>query len=416
MSRLLLFVLLLVSATGDPLVAQASGDPDGVDVGAVLGEPRVAQAVGTLRESRAAAADLLVRLGSIVSPSGEELERAQAVAEHMRAIGLDSVRVTQSPNAVGVIPGSKNRALVFVSTLDDLATVAEHQRNAAAPPRVEGDRVVGPGTNTSLTTAAMLTAAESYLSSGLEPEHDLVFAAVAQEETGLRGMRALVDAYGDRALAFVDVLGDGHTISYGALGIHWWQVFAEGPAGHTLGGGLPNVNQAIARAVDAILSLPAAARTGERRTRLNVAMIQSGSVFNHKPESGWFSLDIRSMEAEIIDAIEADIRRILEGVEAETGITLRMEPFQRTPGGRIPGARRSRLVRAAEAVARHLGYAPTLSESGSSNMNVAVAADIPAIGLGGSRGGERGRPGEWADIGALMRTAEHVLLLAAILG
>ncbi|MBT8337604.1 MAG: M20/M25/M40 family metallo-hydrolase [Gemmatimonadetes bacterium] len=334
----------------------------------------------------------------------------------MRAIGLDSVRVTESPNAIGVIPGRSGRALVFVSTLDDLATVAENQRAADGPPRVEGDRVVGPGTNTSLTTVAMLAAAEAYLEAGLTPEHDLVFAAVAEEETGLRGMKALYADYRERADAFVDVLGDGHSISYGALGIHWWRVIAEGPPGHTLSGGLPNVNQALARSVDRILSLPAASSTDETRTRLNISMIQSGAVFNHKPETGWFSLDIRSMEADIIGGVEAAVAGIIAAVSEETGIDLRLEPFQLTPGGRIPGALESPLVTTAQTVSRHLGYEPSMSESGSANLNVAIAGGTPAIGLGGSRGGDRGMPTEWADVDGLMRTAHHVLLLAATLG
>ena len=387
-----------------------------IDLDAVVSRPGVAEALRHLRSSRAETAAFLARIGAIVSPSGQELDRARAVAARMREIGLDSVRVTESPNAVGVIPGRSGRALVFVSTLDDLATVAEHQRAAALPPRVEGDRVVGPGTNTSLTSAAILAAAEAHVAAGLEPEHDLVFAAVAQEETGLRGMKALYEKYGDRAVAFVDVLGDGHSISYGALGLHWWRVVAEGPPGHTLGGGLPNVNQGIARAVDRILSLPAAARTGESRTRLNVAMLQSGAVFNHKPDTGWFSLDIRSMEAEVIASIEEEVRSILAEVSEETGIELTMEPFQLTPGGRIPGARGSLLVRTAQAISRHLGYEPSMSESGSSNMNVAIGAGTRAIGLGGSRGGARGEPEEWADVDVMMRTAEHVLLLAVTIG
>ena len=61
----------------------------------------------------------------------------------MREIGLSNVAVNETPNAVGVIPGRSGRALVFVSTLDDLATVAENQRAASGPPRVEDDRVVG---------------------------------------------------------------------------------------------------------------------------------------------------------------------------------------------------------------------------------------------------------------------------------
>jgi len=376
----------------------------------------VQAALRYLSAERQATAEYLAHIGGIISPSGAEHDRAGAVAERMRAIGLDSVRVTESPNAIGVIPGRSGRALVFVSTLDDLATVAEHQRAASRPPRIEGTRVVGPGTNTSLTTAAILAAAQAYLESGLVPEHDLVFAAVAQEETGLKGMKALYEDYRDRAFAFVDVLCDGHSISFGALGIHWWRVIAEGPPGHTLGGGLPNVNQALARTADRILSLPAAASTDESRTRLNVAMLQSGAVFNHKPDSGWISVDIRSMEADVIDAIEGQVRRIIEEVQGETSIALRMEPFQLTPGGRIPGARESELVTTAQAVSRHLGYEPQMSESGSANLNVAIGAGSPAIGLGGSRGGDRGQPSEWADIDGMMRTAQHVLLLSATLG
>jgi acetylornithine deacetylase/succinyl-diaminopimelate desuccinylase-like protein len=214
----------------------------------------------------------------------------------------------------------------------------------------------------------------------------------------------------------VDVLGDGQSISYGALGIHWWRVVADGPPGHTLSGGMPNLNQAIGRAVDRILSLPAASNTDDTRTRLNISMLQSGAVFNHKPATGWFYLDIRSMEAPIIEAIETEVRSILADVSAETGIGLSMEPFQITPGGRIPGALESRLVRTAQAVSRHLGYEASMSESGSANLNVAIGAGTPAIGLGGSRGGDRGLPTEWADIDGMMRTAKHVLLLAALLG
>ena len=385
-------------------------------VSATVERPAVARALESVEDSRDATAAFLAEIGAILSPSGEEQERAEAVARRMRSIGLDSVRVTESPNAIGVIPGRSGQALVFVSTLDDLATVAEHQRAAEGPPRVVGNRVVGPGTNTSLTTAAVLSAAEAYLEAGLQPEHDLVFAGVAQEETGLRGMRALYEDYADRAVAFVDVLGDGESISYGALGIHWWRVVARGPAGHTLRGGLPNVNLGIGRAVDRILSTPWARRDDDTRARVNVAMLQSGAVFNHKPDSGWFSLDLRSMEGPVLDSMETDVGRILEEVSAETGIELAMEPFSLIPGGRIAGALESELVTTAAAISRHLGHEPSLSEYGSANLNVAIAAGTPAIGLGGGRGGDRGGPGEWADVDVMMRTAHHVLLLATILG
>ena len=405
-----LVALFLLSA---PAAAQVTSVQS---LAQALADPGVEAALDTIAANRAASATLLARIGGIISPSGEEQERAEAVAQEMRRIGLADIRVDSVPNVVGVIPGRSGRALVFVSTLDDLATVAEHQRTADGPPQVTGDRVEGPGTNTSSTTVAMLAAAKALMAAGLQPEHDLVFAAVAQEETGLQGMHALYEAYRDRAIAFVDILGDGRGISYGALGIHWWKVHALGPGGHTLRGGLPNVNQGIGRAVDRILGLPQPETYADRRTALNIAVIESGTVFNHKPESGWFSLDVRSLDATVIEEIETETRQILADVTDELGITFEMEPFSLVPGGQIEGLADSDLVTTSVAIAEHLGLDPQLSNAGSANLNVAIAGGTPAIGLGGSRGGERGYAGEWADVQAMQRSAQHVLLLAATLG
>ncbi|WP_411818750.1 M20/M25/M40 family metallo-hydrolase [Hyphococcus sp. DH-69] len=362
------------------------------------------------------ATQMLVDVGSIISPSGQEHERAAKVAEEMRAIGLKNVKVTKDRNVIGRIKGRSGKAVVFVSTLDDLKTVAEHQRQLGAPLNVSGRRVEGPGSNTSSTTVAMLAAAQALIDVNLKPKHDIIFAAVAEEETGLDGMRALYDAYQEDALLFVDVLGDGSSISYGALGIHWWKVVAEGPPGHTLRGGLPNINLAIARAVDRIFALPQPSEFEDRMTRVNVAILNSGKVFNHKPPEGWFSLDIRSLDAPIIADIESDVREILSEVSDETSISLEMVPENMTPGGQIPGALESDLVRWSVQIAKRLGLEPRLSDAGSANLNIAIANGTPAIGLGGERGGQRGHPGEWADIDAMMRTARHVALLGYLMG
>jgi acetylornithine deacetylase/succinyl-diaminopimelate desuccinylase-like protein len=165
-----------------------------------------------------------------------------------------------------------------------------------------------------------------------------------------------------------------------------------------------------------LLSLPEPAANKDTRTVLNVGMLQSGAVFNHKPDTGWFSLDIRSLESGVVEAIERRVREVLDAVSKETTITFAMEPVQMTPGGQIPGARDSALVRTARDIAGFLGVEGTLGNAGSSNMNVAIGRGSPAIGIGGSRGGARAEAGEYADIPAMMRTARFVLLLATTLG
>jgi acetylornithine deacetylase/succinyl-diaminopimelate desuccinylase-like protein len=243
-----------------------------------------------------------------------------------------------------------------------------------------------------------------------------VFAAVAQEETGLQGMKKLFDDYKDQAVAFVDILGDGRSISYGAIGIHWYKIIANGPPGHSLGGGTPNVNQGIGRAIDRILSLPITEPMREAQTIVNVGKIESGNVFNHKPEEGWFSLDIRSLEAGIIADIEAKVDEILLQTGEETGTKLRKEAFQLTPGGQIPDFINSELVMLSQSISRMMNLEPRMSNRGSSNMNVPLGVGVPAIGLGGERGGRRGFEDEWADIDAMLRSAIHVMLMAALYG
>jgi acetylornithine deacetylase/succinyl-diaminopimelate desuccinylase-like protein len=404
-ARSILSTLAVCAAVCGATAASAQPRP----LAQALADPRVSTALKAVDDRSSWTASTLVRLGAVVSPSGHERERAELVAAIMREIGLQRVTVDDAPNVAGTIPGRSGRAIVFVSTLDDLGPVAAFQKAAAGPPRVDGARVVGPGTNTSSTTAAMLAAADALVRAGVQPEHDLVFAAVAQEETGLVGMKKLYAQYRDRATGFIDVLGDGRSLSYGAITIHWWKIVAHGPAGHTLMGGMPNVNQGIGRAVDRILQL---AQNPAAHTVINVAMLQSGAVFNHKPDEGWFSLDVRSLDAAAVAAIESQVSGILDNVRKETSITFGLEPVQLTPGGQIPGAVDSALVTTSVAIARHLGLSPALNNSGSSNMNVAVAGGTPAIGIGGERGGARAEAGEFADIPSMIRAAKHIVLLA----
>ena len=227
-------------------------------------------------------------------------------------------------------------------------------------------------------------------------------------------MKALYAAWRDSADAFVDVLGDGRSITYGALGIDWWRVWAYHQGGHSLTGGLPNVNQGIARAVDRILAIPQP--PANTRTVLNISMIQSGDVVNRKPDSAWFTLDLRSLEAPNIARNEAAVRAVLDSVSRETGTRFDMRPIQRTAGGQIAGADTSKLVRESVIIARALGVTPVLGNAGSANLNVAIAGGTLAIGLGGERGGARAEPGEFADIPAMMRTAQFVARLAAVMG
>ena len=409
--RLLGFTLGVATS---PLGAQRPTDPP---IEQALARREVRNALAGVGRADGPAVAFLRELASIESPSGREHRRAAAVARMMRRIGLKDVGVDSAPNVTGRIPGRSGRAVVFVTMLDDLPIVSTFQRQPAHRPRRRGDRVVGAATEIQSTVAAMLTGAAALAASGLRPEHDLIFAGVAREETGLQGMEALYRDLRPRAVAVIEVMGDGQEIHIGAEGaVAWWRVVARGPEGHTMEGGLPNVNQAIARAIDRILSLPHPDRYRHHETAINVGMVRSGEVFNHKPQTGWFSIDVRSRDREIVEEIGREMRGILVRVGEETKIQLELVPDFHSLGGVIPGARDSLLVRAAVAASRYLGLEPEVSDAGCCNMRVAIGGGTMAIGLHGGRGGNRGTAEEWASIPAMMNAARQVVLLGATIG
>lgn len=360
--------------------------------------------------SENSAVDTLISLASIVSPSGQELNRANFIAERMHKIGLKDIYVDATFNVIGRIKGRSDKAIVFITMLDDLPETVELQKTAKYQPHRVKERVIGPATEIQSMNAAVLLAAEALIRSGITPEHDIVFASVAQEETGLVGMKVLYESLKDQAISWIEVLGDGKKIVYGAPFIHWWQIIAHGNYGHTEENWLPNVNLGIVCAVDSILALPYPKHCED--TFINVGIIQTGNTYNHKPESGWFSLDVRSMSGELVHEIETEVRTILDRVKKERDIRFEMKSITTLDGGQVPGARESRLVQDANEVSLHLGNKPIISPKGCCNMIIPLSHGGTAIGLHGDRGGQRTTAEEWASIPAMIRTAKLITLLA----
>lgn len=81
----------------------------------------------------------------------------------------------------------------------------------------------------------------------------------------------------------------------------------------------------------------------------------------------------------------------------------------------LPGVAESPLVGTAAAIVQWLGMEPKVTNSGSASVEVATASATPAIVLGGDRGEASGTPNDWADIPTMVRSAKHIVLLAATL-
>jgi len=338
-------------------------------------------------------------MARLYSPSGNETLRARYIVDKFKSYGIDNAHIDAHGNAVGLVEGqSDGPAIAFLGTMDDLATVAEMVKAWNKPIEEKDGRLIGPGTNSSATCATLLGVARLFTLDEVAFSGKVYLVGVVQEETGLTGIKGFLADHPGQIDYVVDIMSGIGSISYGAIGIHWFKIHFKGNRGHTLSGGLPNVTRAVAQAVDRIFDLTIPKSPPDKRSHLNISMFGAGSVFNHKHDDGWFSVDLRSMDNGTLKGLKQQIFDIAREVAEVHGFEYWVENYSEVPAGQIPGARNSKLVRIAEEATLLLGSRVSLGNSGSSNMNVGIARRIPSISTGGSRGSGRNTLDEYANI------------------
>ena len=371
------------------------------------------------------------KIAAIYSPSGNEILRAQFITKKFKEYNIPDAYIDKHGNSVALIEGGgegpvgegpvgegpvgEGPAIVFLGTMDDLATVAEMVKEWKNPIVEREGKLIGPGTNIGSTCASILGLAKLFTLPEVKFNGKIYLVGVVQEETGLTGIKGFLDDHPGEIDYVVDIMSGIGSISYGAIGIHWFKVHFKGERGHTLRGGLPNVTRGVARAVDQIFSIPIPTEPPEKRSHLNIAMLGAGKVYNHKYDDGWFSVDLRSMDNETLLNIKQQIFTIAEKIAGEEKLEYWIEKFSEVPGGQIPGMRNSKFVRIAEEAVKILNDTASLSNRGSSNMNVGIGRQIPSISMGGNRGGGRDTPGEYANIEPAFQGVKANFLIAYVL-
>lgn len=361
---------------------------------------KVRKVFNVLEKNKAELIDNWKAIASTYSPSGNETLRAQYVTRAFKVYNIPDAYIDEHGNAVGIIKGEKpGPTILFLGTMDDLATVAELVKKRKNPPEEKDGKLIGPGTHIGATCVSILALAKMFTLRDVRFNGKVMLVGVVEEETGLTGIKGFLDDHPGEIDYVVDIMAGNGMISYGAVGIHWFKIHFKGPKGHTLRGGLPNVTRGVAKAIDRVFDIPLPKKPPEKRSYLNISMLGAGKVYNHKSDDGWFSVDLRSMDNDTLMAIKKQIFAVTKKVAAEEQLKWAVESFSEFPAGQIPGARSSGLVRIGEEAMKLLGAKVSLTDRGSSNMNVAIGRQIPAINIGGNRGEGRNTEAEYANIG-----------------
>ncbi len=336
----------------------------------------------------------LIMLTEIASPPFMETRRAQRYAKMLRDAGADSVYIDQVGNVIALRRGTGNgRTVVLAGHLD---TVFPEGTDVTV--RQRGDTLFAPGVGDDTRgLMVVLTVLRALAQTNARTEADLLFVATVGEEGlgDLRGVKHLFRDGGTQIDSWIGVDGgDIGRIVNGGLGSHRYKVTFSGPGGHSWGAfGLGNPAHAMSRAVRIFDDAARAYVVEGLKTSYNVGRIGGGTSVNSIPFSAWMEVDMRSESPARLLGIDSIFQAaMMRGLREQNSVRAQGDPLSVTIemiGDRPSGATDpdSPLASRAYASAKLFGAEPEFAIS-STDSNIPIAAQIPAVTIG--RGGSGG--------------------------
>jgi acetylornithine deacetylase/succinyl-diaminopimelate desuccinylase-like protein len=349
---------------------------------------------------------LAVEIQQIPGPTFSEASRAQLVCAGFEREGLADISQDPLGNVYARLPGAGlARPLVVSAHTDTVFPIGSDLKV-----RREADKIFGPSIgDNSLGVAGLFgllwalrdrangksrRSARKRLSAyqpsrpqreaGKVPDGSRLpgdvwlVANVGEEGLGdLRGMRAVVDRFGEQPLAYLVLEGMAlGQIYHRGLGVKRYRLTVRTPGGHSwVDFGRPSAIHELAELTTrlAALALPA-----QPRTSLNVGVISGGTSVNTIAAEAHLELDLRSEGDKTLAWLAAQVEGLANGA-THPDVTVAAEVIGERPVGQIP--KEHPLVRLAMRSLEKQGIQPCLNV-GSTDANVPLSRGLPAICIG----------------------------------
>jgi len=259
---------------------------------------------------------------SLVPGAAGEGAIADAIAQHLRRIGLD-VEIQEvapgRPNVIGVLEGrAPGRSLMLCGHTD---TVGVEGMRAPFDPVERDGRLYGRGAQDMKGgVAAMIDAARVIATEGLAAGR-LIVAAVVDEEYESIGADALVRQW--RADAAVVTEPTDMRIAIGHKGFAWFEVETRGRAAH--GSRPKDGRDAIMRMGRVLQRLEALDRRLQEQpphplmgtASLHASLIEGGRELSSYPDRCVLRLERRTVSGESDERVRRELDEILEALRAD---------------------------------------------------------------------------------------------------
>jgi acetylornithine deacetylase/succinyl-diaminopimelate desuccinylase-like protein len=357
----------------------------------LLREAAVIQAFADIEAYHEDLVQLIIRLCEIASPTFQEGPRASAVAEELRALGLQEVQVDEVNNVTGILPGREPGPTFLLDAHTDTVFPAGTDVRV----RREDGKLRAPGVgDDTANLASALFLLRLVRDCGLPLSGTLIFSGTAGEEGlgDLCGIKAVMQRLAGRVDYVLALDGQLGRITDQGVGSHRFKIAVKAQGGHSWADfGAPSAIHALGAAIARIsrLNVPE-----HPRTTFNVGRVSGGTSVNTIAESADMLLDMRSVSAEELTRLEACVMALLPDVEREYGVHIERQLVGDRPAG--SKADTAWMVDTIRQVHQALGI-KTQSNASSTNANVPLSQGIPAVVIGTYTGKGTHRLEEWID-------------------
>lgn len=337
-----------------------------------------------------------IAIQQIPAPTHGEMERARYVFKRFVEAGLADAQMDSLGNVYGRLPGSGSALPVVISA--HLDTVFPLHTDLTI--RQEADRLYGPGIgDNSIAVAGLLGIAwelharhaNSAQVTTRFPGDVWLVANVCEEGLGdLAGMRAVVERYGAQVLAYLVLEGMSlGQIYHRGLGVKRYRICIHTAGGHSwVDYGRPSAVNELAQLICELTRIPLPTRP---RTTLNVGVISGGTTVNTIAAQAELELDLRSEDLQILQNLASQVEAIVQRTNRHD-VKVNYAMIGDRPVGKISS--QHPLVRLAKNCLAELGVEASLG-IGSTDTNIPLSLEYPAICLGLTYGGGAHTTGEF---------------------
>lgn len=341
----------------------------------------------------------------IPAPTFDESERAAAVQAWFAAEGLADVATDACGNVYARLPGSgAARPLVVSAHLDTVFPRSTDLTIKHSPGRISAP---GIGDN-SLGVAGLFGLLWSLRQARQSLPGDLWLAANTAEEGlgNLQGMQGVVQRFGATPQAYIILEGMAlGSVYHRALGSQRYRIQAHTAGGHSwVDYGQPSAVHELARLAAGLGALPVPTQP---RSSLNIGVFQGGTSVNTIANQAELMLDLRSEGPQALGQLAAQVQALVAAVQ-RPGVTFTSELVGKRPTGEIPASHP--LVRLAVECLAAQGLAAALN-IGSTDANIPLSQDLPAVTIGLTNGGGAHTPAEYIQTAPLRQGMAQLVLL-----